>query len=52
MIRLATMLLIVQILFIIHALKTGRDWWWVLIILFFPVIGCVVYFALEVLDNR
>ena len=38
----------IQACFIIHVYKTGRPYWWALIILSFPVIGCVVYYFSEI----
>jgi hypothetical protein len=45
---LAAITVIIQACFIIHVYKTGRPYWWALIILSFPVIGCVVYYFSEV----
>jgi hypothetical protein len=42
---------IVQICFVIHVVRTGRPYYWALIILSFPVIGCVAYYFLEVFPN-
>jgi hypothetical protein len=38
--------LIVQVYLAIHAGKTGR-YWWIFIILFFPLIGSIIYFFVE-----
>lgn len=38
--------LIVQVYFAIHAGRTGR-YWWIFIILFFPLVGSVIYFFVE-----
>lgn len=38
----------IQACFIIHVYKTSRPYWWALIILSFPVIGCVVYYFSEI----
>lgn len=45
---LAAITLFIQACFIIHVYKTGRPYWWALIILSFPVIGCVVYYFSEI----
>src|ERR1043165_7947263 len=37
-----------QFCFAFHALKTGRPWYWVFIIMAFPVMGCVIYYFVEV----
>ncbi len=43
--------LLIQIAFVVHVIKTGREQMWIWIILFFPVVGCAVYFFLEVLPD-
>src|SRR6266404_2160993 len=40
--------LLIQFCFAYHALKTGRPYWWVFIIMGFPVMGCVIYYFVEV----
>ncbi|HEU4616400.1 MAG TPA: tetratricopeptide repeat protein [Gammaproteobacteria bacterium] len=47
----AVISLAVQILAIVHVLRTGRDWRWVLLILFLPGLGVLVYAAVEVLPS-
>jgi hypothetical protein len=47
----AALILLIQFSFIFHAYKTGRPWWWISIILIFPVIGCVAYYFVEVFPN-
>lgn len=39
-----------QIYFGIHAVRTGRTWW-LFIILFFPGLGCLIYFLAEYLPE-
>jgi hypothetical protein len=41
----------VQLLFVVHVFRSGAPRYWVFVILAFPVIGCLVYFALEVLPQ-
>lgn len=41
--------LLVQVGFAIHAVKTGRDMKWLYFIILFPLVGCAVYFFVEVL---
>ena len=41
----------VQLLLIIHVLKTGRNFYWILILLFLPVIGGIAYLVVEVLPE-
>src|SRR4026207_1920762 len=40
--------LLVQLSFAYHALKTGRPYWWLFVIMGFPVMGCVLYYFIEV----
>jgi hypothetical protein len=40
--------LLIQFCFAYHVLKTGRPYWWMFIIMAFPVMGCVVYYFVEV----
>jgi hypothetical protein len=42
---------IVQACFIFHVFKTGRPYWWAYVILGFPVLGCLVYYFVEVFPN-
>lgn len=41
-------LLLIQFCFAYHALKTGRPYWWMFVIMAFPVMGCVIYYFVEV----
>jgi hypothetical protein len=40
-----------QIFFINHAIKSGKDRYWIFIILMFSAIGCLVYFVVEYLPE-
>ena len=40
-----------QILFTVHAVNTGKDRLWILIIIFMPVIGCIAYFCTQILPT-
>lgn len=40
--------LLIQFCFVFHALRSGRPYWWVFIIMGFPVMGCVIYYFVEV----
>ena len=42
-------ILLVQIGIAVHALRTGRPLWWLAVILFFPVLGALIYFLVEIL---
>jgi hypothetical protein len=39
---------LIQFCFAFHALKTGRPYWWIFVIMAFPVMGCVIYYFVEV----
>lgn len=43
--------LLLQITVIIHAMKTGRPYYWIFIIMAFPVLGCLIYFIVELLPG-
>lgn len=45
---IGAVVLFIQLCFAFHALKTGRPYWWLFIIMAFPVIGCVLYYLVEV----
>lgn len=45
---LAGVVILIQFCFAFHVLKTGRPNWWVFIIMAFPVMGCVIYYFVEV----
>lgn len=47
----ALVLLLIQIAFAVHVVKTGRDRYWIYLILFIPAIGCAVYFLTQVLPE-
>lgn len=42
------LVLLIQFCFVFHALRSGRPYWWVFIIMGFPVMGCVIYYFVEV----
>lgn len=42
------LVLLIQFSFAYHALKTGRPYWWLFVIMAFPVMGCVIYYFVEV----
>ena len=45
---LGAVVLLIQLCFAYHALKTGRPYWWLFVIMGFPVIGCLLYYFVEV----
>ena len=44
-------ILVLQVICAVHVLKTRRAFWWLLVIFFIPVVGCVVYFIVEILPD-
>jgi hypothetical protein len=47
---LGAVALLIQVCFAYHALKTGRRWW-IFVIMAFPVMGCVLYYFIEVFPS-
>jgi hypothetical protein len=44
----AAVVVFIQFCFAFHALKTGRPYWWIFVIMAFPVMGCVIYYFVEI----
>jgi hypothetical protein len=44
-------ILLAQIAVAVHALRTGRPLWWLAVILFFPLLGALIYFLVEILPE-
>ncbi|MDQ7249493.1 tetratricopeptide repeat protein [Dongia sedimenti] len=44
-------ILLVQIGIAVHALRTGRPLWWLAVILFFPLLGALIYFLVEIVPE-
>ncbi len=42
---------IIQAFFIFHVLRSGRPYWWAYIILSFPVLGCIIYYFVEIFPS-
>jgi hypothetical protein len=42
---------LIQLCFAYHALRTGRPYWWLFVIMAFPVMGCVLYYFIEVFPS-
>lgn len=40
-----------QVLFAIHVIRTGRNNYWLYLILMVPGMGCFIYFLVEVLPE-
>ena len=45
---LAGVVIFIQFCFAFHALKSGRPYWWLFVIMAFPVMGCIIYYLVEV----
>jgi len=43
--------IMLQLAVLYHAMKTGRPYYWIFIILAFPVFGCLIYFLVEVMPG-
>jgi hypothetical protein len=48
---LAVLVFAIQLCFAYHALKTGRPYWWLFVIMAFPVMGCILYYFIEVFPS-
>ena len=48
---LGGLVVLIQFCFAFHALKTGRPYWWIFVIMAFPVMGCVIYYFVEIFPN-
>lgn len=47
----AVLIVLIQIGFAIHVVRTGRETFWIYIIAFLPLLGCAVYFFTQVLPD-
>ena len=45
---IGAVVVVIQFCFAYHVLKTGRPYWWIFIIMAAPVMGCVIYYFVEV----
>ena len=43
--------LVIQLGFAIHAMKTGRHWYWIIIVMTIPLLGPAAYFLFELLPE-
>ena len=48
---LGGVVVLIQLCFAYHALKTGRAYWWLFVIMGFPVMGCLLYYFIEVFPS-
>jgi hypothetical protein len=42
---------VVQAFFVLHVLRTGRPFWWALVITATPLVGCLAYYFVEILPR-
>jgi hypothetical protein len=42
---------LLQLTVVYHAFKTGRPYWWIFVIMAFPVMGALIYFLIEVMPG-
>jgi hypothetical protein len=42
---------IIQLCFVVHVIRTGRPYYWAVIIMSFPVVGCIAYYFAEIFPN-
>lgn len=49
--ELAILSVIVQVVLIVHVLRTGRDFRWIFLLLFLPGIGSLIYLFMEVIPS-
>jgi hypothetical protein len=47
----AVLTLLIQACVIYHVFKTGRPYWWAFVILAVPLLGCLIYYLVEVFPN-
>lgn len=45
---LGLIILVVQFSFVYHVFKTGRPYWWMFVIMGFPVMGSLIYYFVEI----
>jgi hypothetical protein len=43
--------IMLQLAVVYHAMKTGRPYYWIFIIMAFPIFGCLIYFLVEVMPG-
>ncbi len=48
---LGGLLFVIQIMSAVHVVRTGRDRYWIYLILFIPGLGCLLYFITQVLPD-
>ena len=48
---IGVLLLLIQIAFAVHVVRTGREIYWIFIIIFLPAIGCLIYFITQIMPE-
>jgi hypothetical protein len=48
---LGGVIVLLQLTVLFHAIKTRRPYYWIFVIMGFPLMGCVIYFIIEVLPG-
>jgi hypothetical protein len=48
---IAGLLLVAQVICAVHAGRTGRPYYWIMLILFLPMAGMIAYFLIEILPD-
>ncbi len=49
--NISILIWLIQLGLIVHVLKTGRNRYWILMLLFMPLIGGIAYFVIEILPE-
>ncbi|MEO5564039.1 MAG: hypothetical protein ABIR18_11405, partial [Chitinophagaceae bacterium] len=44
--------IVLQVICVIHCIRKGKQNYWIWLIVFIPIIGCLVYFFTEILNSR
>src|ERR1043166_2504171 len=44
-------ILLIQLAFAAHVIRSGRSYFWVLLIMFLPLVGCIAYLAFAILPD-
>jgi hypothetical protein len=47
----AVLTILIQVAFAVHVVRTGRNFIWLWVIIFVPLVGCLVYFFAEILPE-
>jgi hypothetical protein len=51
MTRYGIILILIEIVLIVHCIRTGRNWLWVTVLLFLPGLGSIAYVVVEILPG-